>query len=163
MQLKWKVWANRTIPLWILHEMLQQAWQWVLPQWTHVMLASSSQFPPYHTCYCLNASSRIADKMCTMASAVMRSRGFSRASHLKKNQETELQGAQVYYYSFISLYTIYSLGWWIATSFSVKEECEESYRRDLLLQVAMRALDFNVKEEARCEVACRAACQQWVQ
>jgi hypothetical protein len=45
----------------------------------------------------------------------------------------------------------------------VKEECEESYRRDLLLQVAMRALDFNVQEEARCEVACRAAWQQWLQ
>jgi hypothetical protein len=59
--------------------------------------------------------------------------------------------------------TISSLGWWIATSFSVKEECDEPYRRDLLLQVAMRALDFNVKEEARCEVACRASCQQWLQ
>jgi hypothetical protein len=46
-----------------------------------------------------------------MASAVMRSKGFSRTSHLKKNQETELQGAQVYYYPFISLYTISSLGW----------------------------------------------------
>jgi hypothetical protein len=29
----------------------------------------------------------------------------------QENQETEIQGAQVYYYPFLSLYTISPLGW----------------------------------------------------